>query len=105
VVKRFQWDENEGGWCSPDDGEQFAPQEQLVRASDYDVLCAKYRAALEWAVALRELLNDMGEDLAQRHHKDKYRVYQISPQTVLAARKAIGYDMEDENAPTQARLP
>lgn len=44
MVKRFEWDEDEGGWCSLGDGETFAPQEQLVRASDYDALEAVLRS-------------------------------------------------------------
>ncbi|MDE2098474.1 MAG: hypothetical protein KGL39_14570 [Patescibacteria group bacterium] len=35
---------------------------------------------------LRDLLDDMAEDVSQRHHSDKYRVYQVSPVVVEGAR-------------------
>lgn len=35
---------------------------------------------------LRDLLDDMAEDVSQRHHRDKYRVYQVSPEVVEEAR-------------------
>ncbi len=51
----------------------------FVRASDYDKL----------AVALKDLLDDMVEDASQRHPRDKYGVYQISPDVVAAAHAAL----------------
>jgi hypothetical protein len=39
--------------------------------------------------ALSGLLGDMAEDTGQRHHKDKYRVYQISPDVVAGAEKVL----------------
>jgi glucose-6-phosphate dehydrogenase assembly protein OpcA len=44
VVKRFTWDENEGGWTDRT-GEIFKPQEELVRASDYDALAERLAEA------------------------------------------------------------
>lgn len=40
--------------------------------------------------ALRDLLDDLSEDTRQRHHRDKYRVYQVGPQTIAAAEIALG---------------
>ena len=39
--------------------------------------------------ACQELLDDMAEDAAQRHHTDKYRVFQISPEAVEKVRAAL----------------
>jgi hypothetical protein len=88
--------------------------ELVVLASDYEILHDENerlrREASEWQnqaalaaektlanirenerlrKALKDLLDDMGEDLLQRHHRDKYRVYQISPQAVEAAQAII----------------
>ncbi len=35
---------------------------------------------------LRDLLDEMAEDASQRHSRDKYRVYQVSPEVVEEAR-------------------
>ena len=40
--------------------------------------------------ALEDLLDEMAEDTGQRHHRDKYRVYQITPSVVEDAREALG---------------
>lgn len=39
--------------------------------------------------ALKGLLDEMGEDVGQRHYRDKYRVYQIAPEAVRAAAEAL----------------
>jgi hypothetical protein len=49
------------------------------------------------AKALRELVNDMAEDTSQRHHADKYRVYQVSPEAFRQAFVAlVDVDMRAE---------
>ena len=48
-VKRFIWDEDEGGWCTPDNSDTFSPNEELVRYSDYRALLAE-RDALRKAI-------------------------------------------------------
>lgn len=51
-----------------------------------DVLTKRIR---ELEAGLRDLLDDLSEDVGQRHHRDKYRVYQVGPQTIEAARKCL----------------
>jgi hypothetical protein len=59
---------------------------QYVLGVDYDALAAE-NAALR--AVLRDLLDDMAEEVS-RHHRDKYRVYQITPETIDRARALLG---------------
>lgn len=74
----------------------------VVLAADYDALSAELAVLVKHPTmlglarriavleaALRDLLDDMGEVTGERHHRDKYRVYQISPQTMTAARAVL----------------
>ena len=79
----------------------------VVLAADYDALTRELAQCKEWhanwlkaepqyiarvaalEAALRDLLDDVGEVTGERHHRDKYRVYQISPQTMTAARAVL----------------
>jgi hypothetical protein len=88
------------------------PSTPVVYKEDHDALTARFRAeeeahaqlqgrcfdqgsqsvfdrVRELEAALRDLLGDMGEDVNQRHHRDKYRVYQVSPETMTAARAVL----------------
>jgi hypothetical protein len=74
---------------------------KVVAQADYDAVAAELRIQALEAV-LRDLLDDMGEDTNQRHHRDKYRAYQVSPQTVDAARKTLLFPAE---TPSSDREP
>ena len=56
---------------------------EVVLASDYDRDLAEVEALDK---RLRDLLDDMAEDVSQRHHRDKYRAYQVAPEVVEEAR-------------------
>ncbi len=68
-----------------------------VLASDYDRDLTDMRRQRDEATArehllrtaCQELLDDMAEDVAQRHHAGKYCVYQISPEAVERVRAAL----------------
>ena len=81
------------------DGTPLAHAENatMVLAADYDRDLADMRRQRDEATArehllraaAQELLDDMAEDIAQRHHADKYRVFQISPEAVEKVRAAL----------------
>lgn len=54
-VKRFAWNDHEGGWCD-EHLDRFGPFEVVVRASDYDRDIAALRelkdAVIEWYCAI-----------------------------------------------------
>jgi hypothetical protein len=54
--------------------------------------------------ALSDLLDNMAEDTGQRHYRDKYRTYQVSPVSVENARAAISPAPDySPNSPDTAR--
>jgi hypothetical protein len=61
--------------------------EEWTQLCDYHRDRDERTRALE--AALRDLLDDLSEDVGQRHHRDKYRVYQVGPQVIEAAMKAL----------------
>jgi len=75
---------------APDNGIERIRELEAELTADNELFQQRWR---EWQAerdalkaALQNLLDDMGEDVRQRHHMDKYRVYQISLGSVDAAR-------------------
>lgn len=81
------------GWLAADklklDAQNQLSAELALRQSAEGYAARNALRVIAVEAALRDLLDDLSEDVGQRHHRDKYRVYQVGPQTIEAARALL----------------